>query len=134
MDDKYKVKVKICLLGDAGVGKTSLIRRYVMDMFDDKYITTLGTKVSKRKLVIKKNDNEFDLTFSIWDILGQEEFKNIQNMALKNSKGAIIVCDITRKKTLENIPFLRGSGPACIHARMRGCHCGQTACGVSASF
>ncbi len=103
MEKSFNFKVKICLVGDAGVGKTSLIRRYVLDVFDDKYITTLGTKVSKKKVVIKKGDNKFDITLSIWDILGQEEFEKIQTMSFKGSKGAMLVCDFTREKTLENV-------------------------------
>jgi small GTP-binding protein len=102
-DNDYKMKVKICLVGDAGVGKTSLIRRYVLDMFDDNYITTLGTKVSKKRVVIKKDEKKIDLTLSIWDVLGQEDFKNIQNMAFKGSKGLILVCDKTRLETLDNV-------------------------------
>jgi len=43
-------KLKICLIGDVGVGKTSLIRRYVIDVFDDKYIATIGTKVTKKEI------------------------------------------------------------------------------------
>jgi len=47
--EPHLMKVKICLVGEHGVGKTSLIRRYVLDEFDDKYITTLGAKVSKKE-------------------------------------------------------------------------------------
>ncbi len=101
--DPYSIKVKICLVGDSAVGKTSLIRRYVMDIFDDKYISTLGAKVSKKRVIIKKGDKNIDLILSIWDILGQQEFKSIHNMAFKGSRGALLVCDITRKDTLTNI-------------------------------
>jgi small GTP-binding protein len=103
MEDAYKIKVKICLVGDASVGKTSLIRRYVLDVFDDEYITTLGTKVSKKRVIIKHGDRKFEMVLSIWDILGQENFKNIQTMAFKGSKGTLLVCDITRKNTLKNL-------------------------------
>ena len=48
MMELKKVGAKICLLGDGSVGKTSLIRRYVLDMFDDQYIQTLGTKITKK--------------------------------------------------------------------------------------
>ena len=52
---------------------------------------------------IKKTDYEFDITLSIWDVLGQESFRKIHGMAFKGAKGAILVADITRKKTFENI-------------------------------
>ena len=103
MGEPFTLKVKIILVGNSEVGKTSLIRRYVMDIFDDRYITTLGTKVSKKRLIIKKNETDVDLTFSIWDILGQEEFSNIQAMAFKGAKGALLVCDLTRNETLQSI-------------------------------
>ncbi len=48
MSDIKELKLKMCLLGEAAVGKTSLIRKFVVDKFDDKYITTLGTKTSKK--------------------------------------------------------------------------------------
>lgn len=105
MDNNYNIKVKICLVGDASVGKTSLIRRYVMDVFDDKYINTLGTKVSKKKIILKLNERTINLTFSIWDILGQEDFQKIQTMAFKGSKGTMLVCDLTRKDTLTNLEY-----------------------------
>ena len=65
MTDKVRVKGKICLLGDLAVGKTSLIRRYVLDTFDDKYITTIGTKVTKKRLNIElpEKQKDVDLTF-----------------------------------------------------------------------
>ena len=56
---------KIVMLGDPGVGKTSLVRKFVHDMFDDKYLSTLGAKPTKR--LIKVNDD--NLTMMIWDFL-----------------------------------------------------------------
>ena len=47
--DVRRMKMKVCLVGEAAVGKTSLIRRFVLDDFDDKYIQTLGTRVSKKE-------------------------------------------------------------------------------------
>lgn len=101
--EPFNLKVKICIAGNSAVGKTSLIRRYVMDIFDDRYISTLGTKVSKKRLIIKRGNMNIDLTLSIWDVLGQEEFSQIQDTAFKGSKGAFIVCDFTRVETLQDI-------------------------------
>ena len=97
------VKKKICLIGDPAVGKTSLIRKYVTDVFDDKYIGTLGTKVTKKRVLIEQPEINYDLTLAIWDILGQKEFQRIQNMAYRGAKGVFLVCDLTRKDTLDNL-------------------------------
>ncbi len=99
-----ELKRKICLIGDWGVGKTSLIRKFVLDQFDDKYIVTLGTKVTKKRIKFKKNNGDIiDLNLVIWDIMGQEEFKKIQKSAYRGAHAAFIVCDITRKETLDNL-------------------------------
>lgn len=96
---------KICLLGDGGVGKTSLIRRFVEDVFDDKYVTTLGTKVTMKELNIEslQNKQHLKMTLMIWDIMGQKELKRLLLSFYKGAKGALIVADITRKETLESI-------------------------------
>ena len=63
-----RISKKVCLLGDGAVGKTSLIRRYVLDSFDDKYITTIGTKVSKKVINYPKSDDGegIELSLMIW--------------------------------------------------------------------
>jgi len=100
------IKAKICLFGDPAVGKTSLIRRYVYDMFDDKYLTTLGTKVTKKTVKLNWHGRDVDVVMMIWDIVGQHEFTNlIKDAYFYGAKGLIGVCDITRRDTLENIDF-----------------------------
>src|SRR6266566_3316470 len=63
-----RMKVKVCLVGEAAVGKTSLIRRFVLDNFDDKYIQTLGTKVSKKELTssVPEGAGELKIDMTIW--------------------------------------------------------------------
>jgi small GTP-binding protein len=91
---------KICLFGEAGVGKTSLIRRYVENMFDDKYISTFGTKVSKKKLKI----NDDKVTLMIWDIMGQKDYRALlQEAYFSGASGCMGVCDITRRNTLDEL-------------------------------
>jgi small GTP-binding protein len=103
-----EIKRKICLIGDWGVGKTSLIKKFVLDQFDDNYLVTLGTKVTKKRIKYKKDKKEIiDLNMVIWDIMGQKHFKSIQSSAYRGSNGALIVCDITRLKTLENLKTWR---------------------------
>jgi small GTP-binding protein len=104
MVNLIEVKQKICMIGDAAVGKTSLIRRFVLDQFSDDYIATFGMKVIKKRIKYNaEDDNIIDLSMIIWDIMGQEQFKKAQMAGYADSKGAFIVCDVTRKETLENI-------------------------------
>jgi small GTP-binding protein len=106
MDEPVIAKMKICLLGDGAVGKTSLIRRFVDDVFTDDYLLTIGTKTSKKRLIIKmKNpEREFHLSLMIWDIMGQISFRKLLHPTyLKGAKGAILVCDLTRKETLDHL-------------------------------
>ncbi|HKW43051.1 MAG TPA: Rab family GTPase [Thermoplasmata archaeon] len=101
MDDR--VKRKILLLGDGGVGKTSLIRRFVVDKFADEYITTIGTKVTKKDLRIESPGRVTDLTFMIWDVLGQKGYKGIQESSFHGAKGALLVYDVSRPETAQSL-------------------------------
>ena len=98
-----EIKKKICLIGDGGVGKTSLIRRFVLDQFSDDYIATFGTKITKTRIKFPKDeDNIIDLYLMIWDVFGQKQFKKSQMKSYTDAKGAIIVCDITNRVSLFN--------------------------------
>ena len=105
MTDTLQIKRKIVLLGDPSVGKTSLIKKYVLDVFDDKYLSTLGTKITSKKLIFQENEKSrnVDLALMIWDIMGQKEYTLIHETAYQGAKGAIVVCDLTRKETFENL-------------------------------
>jgi small GTP-binding protein len=97
------VKLKICLVGDSAVGKTSLIRRFVFDQFDDKYIKTIGTKVTKKEITIQNpsNGEPVEVHLMIWDIMGDKGFRHLLTQAyFYGTHGIIGMCDITRKKTL----------------------------------
>ena len=93
------IRKKILLLGDFSVGKTSLVRRYVDDAFDDKYLTTIGVKISKKLLTI--NDVECELL--IWDIEGSTPSKKISLGYYRGASGAIFIADITRKETIKGL-------------------------------
>ena len=95
-------KMKICLVGEPAVGKTSLIRRFVMDKFDDKYLTTIGTKVSKKEVTL---DDGTGVVLMVWDIMGQPSFRQmLKESYFYGAHGVIAVTDITRKETLDAMP------------------------------
>ncbi len=98
-----EIKKNIILLGDGAVGKTSLIRRFVLDQFNDNYITTIGTKVTKKEIDINHNGSQFRMIFMIWDVVGQKDYGLTQSLSMRNIDGALLVSDLTRKETLDNL-------------------------------
>lgn len=93
----------IVLLGDSAVGKTCLIQRFVIDNYDDKYITTIGKKVTKKDLVLDTQAGQAKMSLMIWDIIGQKGYRYSQATSFYNAKGAIMVSDLTRKDTLDSV-------------------------------
>jgi small GTP-binding protein len=100
-----KYIIKLCLLGDGAVGKTSLVRRYVFDVFDDKYLMSFGTKVTKKSFRV----GEVDLDLMIWDILGQKSQEALHAAYYRGAAGALAVCDFTRPDTMDNLKTWLGS-------------------------
>ncbi len=92
---------KICMLGDPAVGKTSLVRRFVLDVFDDQYIPSIGMKVTKKQVHLKSQN--LDVTIMIWDILGSKTSR-FDSVYYKGVKGALLVSDVTREDTIDSIP------------------------------
>ncbi len=101
------LKAKVCLVGDNVVGKTSLVRRYVLDQFDDRYISTLGAKVTKKELRLDdpKGGGPVVVDLTIWDIMGQPSFRELLREAyFRNAQGVLPVADLTRRETLDHLP------------------------------
>ncbi|HKZ23184.1 MAG TPA: Rab family GTPase [Thermoplasmata archaeon] len=96
-------KKKVVLLGDSAVGKTSLIKRFVLDAFEDSYVATVGSKVTKKELAIPRPDKTVNLTMMIWDLLGQEGYTSFHTWTFQGVYGAILVADLTRRETLDNL-------------------------------
>ncbi len=99
------ISKKICLIGDFGVGKTSLIRRFVDRQFSDKYLSTVGVKISRKSVEVNQSeqDNNLKLQLLIWDIEGSNKFKEVSKNYFQGATGAIIVGDITNPESLDNI-------------------------------
>lgn len=94
---------KICMLGAFGVGKTSLVARFVSSVFSDKYLTTVGVKVDKKVVQVGGED----LTLMLWDIYGQDEFQSVRTSYLRGASGYLLVADGTRMQTLAVARSLR---------------------------
>ena len=80
------------MLGSFSVGKTSLVKRYVTSLFDDKYHTTIGVKIDKKAVSIMDQE----MMLMLWDIAGDDEFNRIKPSQLRGMAGGIIVVDGTR--------------------------------------
>jgi small GTP-binding protein len=93
------IRKKILLLGDFSVGKTSLVRRYVDAAFDDKYLTTIGVKISKKLCTI----GDVACELLIWDVEGSTPSKKISLGYYRGASGAIFVTDVTRRETINNL-------------------------------
>jgi small GTP-binding protein len=95
---------KVCLLGDFAVGKTSLVRRFVYDLFDDQYLSTIGVKVSRKTITVPRQHDMVELTMMLWDLAGSEEFNHMRAAYLRGAAGVLLVGDLTRPATLEALP------------------------------
>jgi small GTP-binding protein len=107
MPDPYVLKSKICLVGEKAVGKTSLIRRYVLDEFSDDYIRTLGAKVSKKamRVTVPERKANVDITMAIWDVMGHVGFRQLLGDSFfEGAQGILAVADLTRRDTLLVLP------------------------------
>ena len=91
------IQKKICMLGATGVGKTSLVSRFVFSIFSDTYLTTIGVKVDKKTVAI----DAADLTLMLWDIYGEDEFQTVRTSYLRGASGYLLVADGTRQRTLD---------------------------------
>lgn len=93
------IQKKVCLLGDFAVGKTSLVRRFVEGRFDDSYLSTIGVKISRRRMV--RDDHTLNLI--VWDLAGGERFSRPESSYLRGAAGALLVCDLTRRETADTL-------------------------------
>lgn len=88
---------KVVVLGDPMVGKTSLVKRFVYNMFDDKYLSTIGAKPSKK--VVHAGSNK--ITMLVWDLAGHSH--NQHSGFYAGAKGALAVCDLTQIGSIDSL-------------------------------
>ncbi len=100
------VKLKICMAGEAMVGKTSLIRRFVLDEYDDRYTATLGTKITKKRVSVEHpaDRRPLDVDLILWDIMGTPTLRDLLKEAYYHgAQGILGVADLTRTETLHEL-------------------------------
>lgn len=85
------------MLGGFAVGKTSLVRRFVSNVFSDHYQTTIGVTVEKKSVTV----DDKEVLLMLWDLYGEDEFQRVRDSYLRGSSGYILVIDGTRKATLD---------------------------------
>jgi hypothetical protein len=86
---------KICMLGASGVGKTSLVQRFVNSIYSDKYHMTIGVKIDKKSVVVENSE----VTMMLWDLQGEDEEFKIRPSFLRGASGYLMVVDLTRHET-----------------------------------
>ncbi len=91
------IQKKICMVGTFGVGKTSLVARFVRSIFSDKYHTTIGVKIDKKQLVVEGQE----VTLMLWDLAGEDAVTQVRPVHLRGAAGYILVADGTRSATLD---------------------------------
>ena len=97
--EEYEMMVKVILIGDSGVGKTNIMSKFLKNQFMEESKATIGVEFGSKLF----NHEGHKIKAQIWDTAGQEKYKAITGAYYKGSKGALVVYDITQKKTFENI-------------------------------
>ena len=83
------LKKKICMVGQFGVGKTSLVRRFVDSIFDERYLTTVGVKIDRKDVVVGSTA----MTLMLWDLAGEDDLAELKVSHLRGASGYILVVD-----------------------------------------
>ena len=96
--------VKILLIGDANVGKSSLMYRYTDDDFKPSLVGTAGIDYKMRNIILHKSN----IKLHIWDTAGQERHRHYTAEYFKAAAGIIIVYDVSDRSSFENIPYWLG--------------------------
>ena len=93
--------IKVVILGESGVGKTSIISRFINDTFDEELVTTTGASYVSKSM--KFSDKNQVLNFEIWDTAGQEKYRSLTQIFYKDASIAILVYDITNKDSFDEL-------------------------------
>ena len=101
MSEEDALKCKVVLIGESGVGKTSIINRYTANTFGSKFTPTPGASFTAKAVFFKEYNNS--IKFEMWDTAGQQKYRALAKVFYFNSAVCILVYDITRKKSFEEL-------------------------------
>ena len=98
-NEEMQIVLKLLLLGDSSVGKTSILVKYINDKFDESSMSTIGVDYMDKII----DYNNFKIKLQIWDTSGEEKFRTITKNFYRNADGLLVVYDLTRKETYDHI-------------------------------
>jgi Ras-related protein Rab-1A len=105
MNHEKRALLKVMLLGDGGVGKSSLMLRFTDDQFIEQHMSTLGVDYKNRGVMI----NGRAVNLQIWDTAGQERFRTITRVYYRRTQGVLLVFDVTNRSSFENVEYWMGN-------------------------
>ena len=114
-----ELKLKLLIIGDSAVGKTSMLLKYVDNFFPETHMATIGVEYKSKTITTDK----YSINLNIWDTAGQERFKSITRSFFNNTNGIVFVYDITSKNSFEGVKnWIKDSEP---YGRFQSVLCGN---------
>ena len=99
MSEEGATNCKVVLIGESGVGKTSIISRYISNTFNSQQLPTTGATFISKTIILE--DENSSIKFELWDTAGQERYRALAKVFYKNAAVCVLVYDITRKSSYE---------------------------------
>ena len=100
--ESKELEIKICLLGDVSVGKTSIASRFCKNSFNENYINTIGGAYQQQNIVL---NNGAKIKLHIWDTSGQDRFRSMTNLYYRDAQVAILTYDVTNENSLDSLNY-----------------------------
>ena len=98
-EQEAQIVLKLLLLGDSSVGKTSILNKYISNKFDESSISTVGVDYMDKII----DYNKFKIKLQIWDTSGEEKFRTITKNFYRNADGLLVVFDLTKKESFSHV-------------------------------
>ena len=98
-DNLSEIKLKLLIIGDSNVGKTSMLLNYTDNYFPESHLATIGVEYKVKEITTQK----YNVVLQIWDTAGQERFRSITKSFFRNTNGILFVYDITSRKSFQSV-------------------------------